>query len=432
MPQLTLSPLDPIAQLRELRSVLDQVGAYVFTKDPQGRYTYANQMVCALFQRPLEEVIGCTDEAFFDLSSSNDLRVNDRRVLDLGERIEREETNIIADSGETHVYWTVKLPLRDADGNITGMCGISTDITERRRLENTVREQKLLLDSVLNNIDAYVYMKDAERRYRYANPKVAELYGLPQADITGQRDEAILTATDAQGFAIADLKVLANKEKVCTEETFVKPDGELRHYWTIKIPLLVDGEIDGLVGVSTDITEVVRLKNEFLRLSRTDVLTGIANRRHLLDLAEHELLRSQRAGTRVVAVFFDIDHFKRINDVHGHLIGDQVLERVAEVCGKRVRKADLFGRFGGDEFVILMSDVERAQAQTLANDLCQALADASVELPDGSPLRFSCSFGLAVSQQDSSVDALIARADAALYRAKELGRNRVWMDGGEN
>jgi diguanylate cyclase (GGDEF)-like protein/PAS domain S-box-containing protein len=307
------------------------------------------------------------------------------------------------------------------------MCGISTDITERRRLENTVREQKLLLDSVLDNIDAYVYMKDAERRYRYANPKVAELYGRSLADIPGRRDEEMLSASDAEGFAIADRRVLANAEKVATEETFITPDGELRHYWTIKIPLLVDGRVDGLVGVSTDITEVVRLKNEFLRLSRTDALTGIANRGHLLDLAQHELLRSQRAGTLVVVVFFDIDHFKRINDAHGHAVGDRVIERVAEVCRKRVRKADLFGRFGGDEFVILMSDVEPGQAQTLANHLRQALADATVEIPDGSALRFSCSFGLAASQQEGSIDALIARADAALYRAKALGRNQVCM-----
>jgi diguanylate cyclase (GGDEF)-like protein/PAS domain S-box-containing protein len=427
MPEPPSSQFDLMAQLREMRSVLDHVGAYVFTKDPQGRYTYANRMVCELFQRPLEAVVGCTDEDFFDLSVSNDLRINDRRVLDHGERIEREETNIIADSGETRVYWTVKLPLRDAGGIITGMCGISTDITERRRLEHTVREQKQLLDLVLHNIDAYVYMKDAERRYRYANPKVAELYGLSQADINGRRDEEILSATDAEGFAIADREVLAHGKKVCTEEIFVKPDGEVRHYWSIKMPLLVDGEVEGLVGVSTDITEVVRLKDEFLRLSRTDALTGIANRRHLLELAEHELLRSHRAGTRVAVLFFDIDHFKSINNLHGHAVGDHVLQRVAEVCAKRVREADLFGRFGGDEFVIMMSDVEPAQARTLANHLREALADESVELPDGSPLRFSCSFGMAASHEESSIDALIASADAALYRAKALGRNQVWL-----
>ncbi|MBV1871618.1 MAG: PAS domain-containing protein [Gammaproteobacteria bacterium] len=122
-------------QLSSLKSVLDEVGGYVFTKDLGGCYTFANQLALNLLGLPLEKVIGKTDEHFFDLSTSNELRTNDRRVMDLGEVIEKEEINIVRSTGETRVYWTVKKPLRDAQNKITGMCGISTDITARKQIE---------------------------------------------------------------------------------------------------------------------------------------------------------------------------------------------------------------------------------------------------------------------------------------------------------
>ena len=150
------------AKIQQLQSTLDQVGAYIYIKDIQGRYTFANKQVCELFGYPLDQIVGFTDEKFFDLSICNQLRLHDRQVFDLGERIESEETNVIAATGETRTYWTVKSPWRDADGKITGMYGLSTDITEHRKLEMLVQEQKLLLDTILNNVDSYVYMKDYE------------------------------------------------------------------------------------------------------------------------------------------------------------------------------------------------------------------------------------------------------------------------------
>ena len=125
---------------KHLLSILDEVRAYIFTKDLQGRYTFANTLVCDLFGYPLTEIIGFTDEKFFVLSISDGLRINDRRVLDHGERIESEEVNVIRSTGETRVYWSVKTPLRGVDGSIVGLIGISTDITERKRTEDALRE----------------------------------------------------------------------------------------------------------------------------------------------------------------------------------------------------------------------------------------------------------------------------------------------------
>ncbi len=133
-----------IASLQEMiigfKTVLDQTGTYIFTKDTAGRYTYVNQMTLDLFGASFEEIIGQDDSHFFDLTLVNELRVNDRLVIDFGKTIEREETNIIKSTGETRVYWTVKKPLRNNEGKIIGLCGISTDITERKAMENALRE----------------------------------------------------------------------------------------------------------------------------------------------------------------------------------------------------------------------------------------------------------------------------------------------------
>lgn len=165
------------AELQNLRTVLDEVGAYVFTKDVDGRYTYANRYVLQLFGRPLADVIGKDDSHFFDLESSDQLRQNDRLVMDHGQVIEREEINYLKPSGDKRIYWTVKKPMHDAHGRIVGMCGISTDITERKRLETELARQRALLQTVLNNVDALIYIRDDQHRYHYVNEKLVALFG---------------------------------------------------------------------------------------------------------------------------------------------------------------------------------------------------------------------------------------------------------------
>ena len=125
-----------------LRTVLDQTGTYIFTKDTAGRYTYVNQMTKDLFGASFEDIVGRDDSHFFDLALANELRINDRLVIDLGETIEREESNIIKATGEMRIYWTVKKPLRNDQGQIIGLCGISTDITQRKMMENALHKSE--------------------------------------------------------------------------------------------------------------------------------------------------------------------------------------------------------------------------------------------------------------------------------------------------
>ena len=415
-------PSQVIVENDRLRFTLDHVGAYVFTKDLKGRYTYANAMVCELFCQPLEHILGKTDEEFFDLSISDELRKNDLHVLNTGEKIESEECNFIAGTGEEKIYWTVKIPIRDHDGNITGLCGISTDITARRRLEQELAKQKNLLSLVLENIDAYVYMKDKDRRYLYANEKLAELYQKPIKDIVGKLEEELLPKETAERFAALDRKVIENGQKVAGEEIIHGLDGEDMHCWSIKIPLFNDGDTYGLIGISTNITEVIRLKNEFHELARIDSLTGVLTRRFLIEHLEIELKKTQRRKTSLALLIIDIDYFKDINDTYGHAFGDTYIISIVQACHKTLREGDLMGRLGGDEFVIVIDDTNEEGMATAAERLCNAVQTVSITAPDGTRLSLSISIGVALSCPSSTIDSLIDNADSALYHAKSDGR----------
>lgn len=416
------------AKIQQLQSTLDQVGAYIYIKDIQGRYTFANKLVCDLFGYPLNEVVGFKDEKFFDLSICNQLRLHDRQVFDLGERIESEETNVIAATGETRTYWTVKSPWRDADGKITGMYGLSTDITEHRKLEMLVQEQKLLLDTILNNVDSYVYMKDYERRYLYVNEKTATLFGVPREYVIGKFDADIMPKEDADRFGMMDRQVLDTGKRVCGEEMFLDSGGSERHYWSIKIPLEKDGKVSSYVGISTDITEIIRLKEKFQLLANTDAMTGISSRRYLIECAEQELKRMHRRGETMAVIMFDIDRFKSVNDGYGHATGDRTIIAVAEVCKKNLREIDWFGRMGGDEFVVVLPNIDLSSSLSVAERMREAIYATKILCDDGSIISVTSSFGLTMSDSSGSFDELLAQADTALYEAKNHGRNCIWHD----
>jgi PAS domain S-box-containing protein len=179
-------------QVAAYEETLDNIGAYIFIKDLKGRYIFANKMVRELFKRDLEGIIGHDDTEFFSLDLSDDLIVNDRLVMEQGKTIEAEELNVIAQTSETRYYKTVKKPLRNEDGVIIGMYGISTDVTQYRILEKELQEKQKLLDTVLKNVDACIYMKDNSRHYLYLNEQTASLFGHPINEILGKTDEQLL------------------------------------------------------------------------------------------------------------------------------------------------------------------------------------------------------------------------------------------------
>jgi two-component system, cell cycle response regulator len=173
--------------------------------------------------------------------------------------------------------------------------------------------------------------------------------------------------------------------------------------------------------------EELRVKNEQLQLlSRTDGLTGIWNRRHLIEVGEVELDRARRYKNELGCIMLDLDHFKLVNDRHGHLVGDRVLAAVAQQLGQDLRKCDLAARYGGEEFVLLLPQTGLAGALAVAERQRLAVAGLSVSA-GGVDIHPTVSLGVAAypTQPAENIEELFRHADQALYRAKEAGRNRV-------
>ncbi|MFB6240252.1 MAG: GGDEF domain-containing protein, partial [Gemmatimonadota bacterium] len=167
-----------------------------------------------------------------------------------------------------------------------------------------------------------------------------------------------------------------------------------------------------------------RLLEEMKERARTDELTGLANRRELMDRLEEEIDRARRYGDPLSVAILDLDRFKEINDTLGHQAGDDVLSRLGELLAEETRAPDVAGRYGGEEFAVVLPETGREEARRLAERVREAVEELDFEA-DGEPFGVTCSVGLAELEEDEEMDDLVKRADDALYRAKEEGRNRV-------
>ena len=209
---------------------------------------------------------------------------------------------------------------------------------------------------------------------------------------------------------------------------FVRPDGSVSLFWAASYIFYSIPHMVFLFGLAYLVLQRWREREEEVRvMSRTDPLTGLFNRRSILTQLRREQDRSVQQGLPMAVVMLDLDHFKQINDTWGHEAGDYVLIAAADVLQKAVRQNDRVGRYGGEEFLLVLPGADAEGARRLAERCRQQLDTLEVLLSDGRRVRVSASMGLYCNEKDraANVDAMLRRADKALYAAKQAGRNRV-------
>ena len=449
----------------------------IWTMDLEGRFTYVSPSVEQLRGFGVEEVMKQSLEDAFTPESAQLVALSLDEAIAIsrsGERVSSGRFELEQPCKNGGTVWTEASlnPLYDDAGNFTGFVGVSRDVTMQRQLQTAEREQRILaealrdasaalnsamdmdavFDAILNIIyrvvphnaidimlieadgRAHIHRCQGYDRMYPGSQKIFEAITLP-VETTANLREMLRTR---QPCLIPDVRKVAGW--VTTEYT-----GWIRSY--LGAPIVLHGEVVGFIGLlsaqenfftseqadrlmtfadqAAIAIEKARLFAMLNQLATTDSLTGIANRRHFFDHGEREFSRAIRYGKQLSAMMLDIDHFKQVNDVYGHAAGDRVLQQLASLLLASLRQEDLLGRYGGEEFAILLPETPLSYSLAAAERLRQAVADFPFQVGD-EILRITISAGVA-SLQDGcpTIYALLDQADQALYAAKQSGRNRV-------
>ncbi len=341
-------------------------------------------------------------------------------------RVKDYQMRIRCKSGELR-YLDVSAELADFQG-VECLLTMVIDITQHAQLR--LQLEAALADAhrfreALDNVPAYVYIKDLQRRYTYGNKLTLSLFGRTAETIQGATDADFFPAAAAKRLQEIDRRVFSGESTA--EEIQVPDSGSgARVYWEVKSPILHNGTIGGLVCIATDITRHKELERKLEEQAHTDSLTQLPNRSYFFEMARKEFARSKRHNKPLSIAMIDLDRFKSINDTYGHEMGDSVLRAVAAVCRKTLRESDLIGRIGGEEFAVLWPETNAAQVRDAAERLRKAIDESTVPMDRGPPVHFTASLGIAtLSEADVNLDVFLNRADKALYEAKRAGRNKV-------
>lgn len=298
---------------------------------------------------------------------------------------------------------------------------IQTAATERLS-----RRNELLLETAGEGI----YGVGADGRASFINRSALRMLGLRAEDVVGHRQHALFHHHHPDGNPYPEercpvVRTLSDGTPRACEDWFFRSDGSSFPVAMTIAPIHEDGEIAGAVVVFRDISELRAKQEELLRLASTDPLTGTHNRRRFLELLDAELARVRRHGGTAALLMTDLDHFKRVNDEHGHAVGDIVLRHYADTVSRTLRKIDAVGRLGGEEFAILMPGETVDGARELAERLRSRLSHSAART-DECEIPITTSIGITLLRPgDDGADTALQRADQALYAAKAAGRDRV-------
>jgi len=310
----------------------------------------------------------------------------------------------------------------DGAGNVRELFGYAQDISSIRAAESALHRQRQMTDLIVDALPINIYLKDEAGQYLLFNDAAARTTGVSKSAAIGKLDADLFPPALAREIVDDDRFVMATGQTT-TRETTIPIHGQPRHMLAGRSRLQLEGEAPMLLGFSIDITDRRESELRSQYLGTHDVLTGLPNRSLLEDRLEHAIAHARRSGRLVAVLFLDLDRFKVINDSLGHRSGDQVLCAIAGRLRDVVGDGDTLGRMGGDEFVVVLEDLDSASqaafvAEAVLSRIGQSLA---LEMQLVNP---SSSLGISVYPKDGADSAtLLKHADLAMYGAKKAGGN---------
>lgn len=315
---------------------------------------------------------------------------------------------------------------RNAQGRALHVAGIVMDIGRRKEAEAQITRLSQQNELLLNSAGEGIFGLNRDGICTFINPAALAACGYEQHEVLGKPPQQLFypeTAGPTEACPILD--TLRDGVRRTGEARFQRKHGSAFPVQITSTPIHEQDRLVGAVILFQDISRRKAMEQELMHLATTDSLTGIANRRHFLERLELGMARARRQSEPATLMMMDIDHFKCVNDSHGHAIGDSVLRHFTDLTRHRLHGDALFGRLGGEEFAIFLPSAGAEEAFLFADRLRRYVADTPTQTGHGE-IPITISIGLSeLSHTDSSPDELLIRADIALYQAKESGRNQV-------
>jgi diguanylate cyclase (GGDEF)-like protein/PAS domain S-box-containing protein len=309
---------------------------------------------------------------------------------------------------------------------------LSRHITPRKVAEQALQERESMLRAMVDNTPVAYWARDLDGRCIMENTMVVQFVG---SQLGKTMDESGWSAQDIAVWSAHNSRAYAGEVVEVEYESHSLTHEASRVFHVVLSPIKAQGNIVGIVGFSQDITERKRHEEKIHQLAFYDPLTRLPNRRLMFDRLQQSLVSSSRRHRMGALLLIDLDHFKTLNDTHGHAAGDALLREVAARLTHNIRQGDTAARLGGDEFVVILEDIDgtadgAAQAGALATKIREALNHAFHLLrgTQGDLITYHCSASIGVAlfgDQDITTAELLRRVDTAMYQAKAAGRNTL-------
>jgi diguanylate cyclase (GGDEF)-like protein/PAS domain S-box-containing protein len=412
-------------QRTAIESSMDGISIY----SPDNYYIFVNESYAKMngYDSPAE-IIGKTYALMYDEKERARMDQTCMPSL-LKSRKWRGELVATRKNGSTYIQEATVTMLEDN----SRIC-IVRDISWRKRSEARLQRSERFLNTIFDSIRDPFCIFDNNYQIIRVNDAYAQMKNLPLKDLLGKKCYEVLH----DGTTVCDNCIVQKSLQSadpCAKDKLVKlANGNEVWYEIYTYPILDDeGKVSHIIEYTRDITDRKKSEDDKRRmiekleyLSRTDALTGLMNRRALTDSLLYEIDRSRRYNSALSLILCDIDDFKEINDTYGHDAGDRALQTLCATLTTILRRTDIAGRYGGDEFMLILPETSVKGAEILAGKLLEALGNMDLDFLEGEKRFLSVSIGIAgLESKDDTIDSLVKRADGAMYSSKQSGKSKA-------
>lgn len=433
---------DALGELnRDFVSFLENTSDFIYFKDKDSRFRFCSQTLANITgHASWRDMIGKHDLEVFPKDTAQIYYTEELPIFQEGKALLNKIDPYYDSNGSLGWVSTNKWPLLNHEGKVIGLFGISRDITQSKMAEEALRESESRSRYLADSAPVLIWMSGTDNLCTWFNKGWLDFTGRSMAQEVGNGWAEGVHPDDLQRCLNTYVYALEARQEFVMEYRLRRCDGAYRWLINHGVPR-IDGQgtFLGYIGTCVDISDRHLMEEQIRQLAFYDPLTQLPNRRLLNERMLQSMVGSKRSGHYGALLFLDMDNFKPLNDLHGHDLGDLLLVEVAKRISACVREADTVARMGGDEFVVILNELEidkaqsALQARVVAEKIRHALAKPYLlsfgydQMPDAT-VTHHCTTSIGVAMfigREESPEELIKCADTAMYQAKKNGRNQI-------